>query len=268
MNRHVLLLAILTLVLALNPMPIVQELAGQEDPADVEPAAAGPVHDGTPVSIHVAIVEYLGADGRNAEGVDSLEKTDAWIQSLDDQKALLSLTRIAVATVDGERATTQFGERAAIETGRTRVPVQRGRGGFGGNPEDPREALAAAVAARNAAVSYQYEELGTIVRATPHVADDDGLVVELQLERSAVSPLRLPADLELEAVGQVPPPTIVRLQAESVVRLRDGETSVAYRKSVTSPHGLVETVILITASIGNARGDGPQPKPPQILSHP
>ena len=248
-------------VVGLGFLPFVMDVVAQERGRRTEEAAPDVPHDRIPVSVHVVIVEYLGGEGTEIDGVDSLAKIQKWIEVLDDQKALLSLTRITVSTVDRQQSLTQFGERAAIETGRTRRAVPRVEADV--DVDDARRrGFAQALPARNVAVSYNYEELGTLVRATPRVTDDGEIAVNLQIERSALSSLRLPVDLEMDAVGQVPPPTIVRLAAESTLRLRDGQTRTAYRKSATSPQGLVETVVLVTATIQNASAEAPPHEAP------
>ena len=110
-------------------------------------------------------MEYLAAgEGRDVRSLDSPEVLDEWMKELGAARKLLAVSKIEVATVDGRESMTQFGERAAVVSSRTRVP----------------QAIAAQ--ARGGVVaSYSFEEIGTIVRATPHVREDGRMVHDMYL---------------------------------------------------------------------------------------
>jgi type II secretory pathway component GspD/PulD (secretin) len=140
-----------------------------------------------------------------------------------------------ISSVDGQQAMAQFGERAAVVSGRLR----------GGQ-------VARAAQGPGLATAYTFEEIGTLVRVTPHLKDGGEVVVELQIEKSDISPLtpQIPPDDEgaMEAV----PPNIARLATQSTLRLFDGRTHAACRKATSSPQGMVETVLFLTASADDA----------------
>lgn len=189
-----------------------------------------------PVSIHVALVEFLSAGDVDVRAVGSTEKVDALLKELGESRKLLNVTKIEVSTVDEREAMTQFGERAAVVSGRTRVaPARGGRGGaqgFGG-----------------AVASYSFEEIGTIVRATPHLGEGGRIVVELQIEKSDISPLTPQIPGDEDGPMEVVPPSVVRLVTQSTLRLEDGKTHVAFRKATSSPQGMMETIIFVTAQV-------------------
>ena len=73
------------------------------------------------VSIQVAMVEYLAADAADVHAIGSPEQLDAWMKELGAAQKLLAVTTMEMSTVDGGQTMSQFGERAAVVTGRTRV---------------------------------------------------------------------------------------------------------------------------------------------------
>ena len=51
-----------------------------------------------------------------------------------------------------------------------------------------------------------------------------------------------------DAPLDVAPPTIVRINTQSTLRVQDGQTRVAYRKATSSPQGMMETILFVTAT--------------------
>jgi hypothetical protein len=226
---------LVALVVLMVPIILPPAAHGQQErPAD-ESADDG----GAAISIQVAMVEYLAAgDGDDVRNFRSPEQIDAWMKELGANQKLLAVTKMEIAAVDGRLAKTQFGERAAIVTGRTRL-AQRDRGdadafrqqGFGG-----------------AVSTYQFEEIGTVVEATPRLRGEGKIVVDLQIEKSDISPLTPQLPPGEDGPMEVVPPNIIRIVAQSTLHLKNGQTRVAFRKATSSPQGMVETIVFVTAT--------------------
>jgi hypothetical protein len=210
--------------------------AEQKPPSSDSDLADAPAFvGGEAVTVQVAIVEYLAAGDADVRAIRSPEQLDGWMKELGAAGKLLAVTKLDISSVDGQQAMAQFGERAAVVSGRLR----------GGQ-------VARAAQGPGLATAYTFEEIGTLVRVTPHLKDGGEVVVELQIEKSDISPLtpQIPPDDEgaMEAV----PPNIARLATQSTLRLFDGRTHAACRKATSSPQGMVETVLFVTAATDDA----------------
>jgi type II secretory pathway component GspD/PulD (secretin) len=181
----------------------------------------------------VAIVQFTAAPpGAEPAAPPPAQGLDQWLQSLQSENRLLASTVVSLSTLDGQMTTAQFGAREPLAMSQTRI----GQGG------------------RDAAVTYEFVELGTIVTATPRITANGAILLNLRIEGSSVASedQRGGAAAQAEGAGEIIPPSVTRLSTQSALRLQDGQTAVAYRQDSSFPPNSAQTQILVTAQAGEA----------------
>jgi type II secretory pathway component GspD/PulD (secretin) len=185
------------------------------------------------VRIEVAIVEFTAPPpDAEAAAPPPAQGLEQWLDALHSENRLVASTVVALSTLDGEQVTTQFGARAPLPIGRTRM----GRGGA------------------DTTVSYNLQELGTIVTAIPRVAADGAILLHLRIERSTIAPQKEGdgAAAQADGAGELVPPTVTRFSTESSLRLQNGQPMTAYRKGSSFPPGSAQMQIVVTAHADEA----------------
>ena len=141
-------------------------------------AGAQPRSSGRSVALDVTIAEFADSAKTAASlPLESGQKTLERIRELESQGKVALVTRVRLATVDGQPAMLQIGEQASLATSR-RVGGRPLREGGGFEP---------------AAASYVRQNVGLLIGATPRVQSDGSLSVDLDLEKSQIAP-RPPRD--------------------------------------------------------------------------
>lgn len=176
---------------------------------------------------------------RGESGEDTLNR----IRELEAQGKLTALTRVHLSARAGASTSIRIGDRSAA--GSRAAAGDRGRGGFpegfGGRTPDPSEAA-------------------TVVAATPAIAADGTITVELQVEKTGIED----RDTD-EGVSS----RVITVTAQAEVCLQDGETVVVHRFDGRSQEGAADDrqqqhVIVVTAYIaaGRAVNTGQTSEPP------
>lgn len=178
------------------------------------------------VNMEVALFEFVP---RNA-GLGDLEEESeeqlvARMQKLEQAGEAGVITRIRLSTIENQTATAQYGQEVAMVTGR--ASGAGGRGGAG-------------------AVSFSYQNLGTLLSVTPRV--DDGVVlIKLVLEKSGRTKAAVPDEQSETAEDSPPTKTVINIQ--TTLRVRDGRTVVAQAMDSSSGKESSQTVVLVTARV-------------------
>ena len=196
--------------------------------------AADPAEAGKFITLDVVIADLPEAGGA--------APTPAAILEMEKAKKLTSCMRLKLTALENMQSMVQFGEQAALVSGRS----QRGgeRAGFG-----PGGLQSAAV--------YRTADVGTIVQATARVEADGGLVVQLNVERSRVA--AAPAEGEGAAANPDVPQGTTRVSFQSTVRAKSGEPVIVGGRQYASGKEATQTWIVLTASVaaGGAPGAAP-----------
>jgi type II secretory pathway component GspD/PulD (secretin) len=131
-----------------------------------------------------------------------------------------SVTRVRLTTVDGQKGMVQFSQREPLAVGRARL-------GSGG-----------------AQTSYQYQNFGTLITATPQIAPN-GIRVQIQVEQSRLGRSKPDPEVKDAEIG----PPITTLQTTTSVTLQPGRTAII--SMVTNSADGEETlrILLTTASV-------------------
>jgi type II secretory pathway component GspD/PulD (secretin) len=165
-----------------------------------------------------------GKEGASAPSAADLAK-------LHKQGKLERVVRAQLASVDGNPARVQIGERVPVATARN-------VGGFGrgGAPPEGR------------AVSYSYtiESIGTLINATTRIEDGGAVLVDLQVERSQLASSDRPPDEAADAVGRQ---KTVSLTSQSTLRLKPGEPAIAEAWQSSSGQETSGVFIVVTAQV-------------------
>lgn len=193
------------------------------------------------VTIEVSIVE-LAEKPSPEETLDGQSSQDliARIRTLEKEGQLQGLTRLRLSALEGNQASAQIGGHVAISTGRNAFAGQPGRGG-------------------PVVTHTQMQNVGTLVRAITRIEPGDGIVMDLQIEKTSLT--RLPRSPNAENTpseganggGQV------TTDFKSTVRIPNGQTIVAQASGSSSAFDApTRTVILVTATADPApQGDAP-----------
>lgn len=192
--------------------------------------------DGAVVSIEMLVADLTQVD----KGAGDEDKAViARIQELEKQGKLSRVTRLRLTTVNEQAAMAQFGERAAIATGRN-IFGGRGAGGPGGGGEG--------------STSFTYQHVGTMAEFTPKVSGGQ-IAIDCKVEQSRLVP-RKPA-LGATPPGDrqeagVQPDSIETITARSIVQVKSGDTVLLTSRQQSSGDATTHTYILVTAKIAEA----------------
>jgi type II secretory pathway component GspD/PulD (secretin) len=189
-------------------------------------AAAEKEAAGKQVEIQVVIADVAAKDRPGEEAIaQSAEKVLALVRQLEEQGKLEACSRVRLATLERQAATVQFGERRAVVAGRRQAPGDRGFSGF--------------------AQSSTMENLGVLVTATPEVAEDGSITVDLQIEKTRLSE---PPANDARPDADAPAPRTLSALTRARVRIEEGQA--------VAPGGVVQsstakdqvsTLIVVTA---------------------
>lgn len=185
---------------------------------DPRPAA------GKSVSIEVLIVQLsdTGTAGANAPA-----PTRELILELEKQGKITSLSRLQLNTLDQQAATVQFGERVGVVTGRTTFP-----GGANAGPSG------------RVASSIQFQEVGTLVEATPQVEGEGAILLMLKIEQTRLN--AAPEGEKNDPAAFIPPKTSIT-QCKTTLRVPTGKwVATGGQRGESEP---TQTWILVTAKV-------------------
>lgn len=179
------------------------------------------------VAIEVVLVETAGSvEGFAADAAIPIETAASRIAELEKQGQCVSVVRIRLATLESCPASMQFGEHAPVAAARMMAPRSRDGGGGG------------AVTS-----SYTMANIGTLFRATPRVAEDGGVTLEYQMERSRLE--APPSDANREGADFVPQ-KIVNVTTQTTAHIPPGKMMVTEARQTTGDQSR-QTWILVTA---------------------
>jgi type II secretory pathway component GspD/PulD (secretin) len=180
---------------------------------------------GKSVALDVTIAEFLDpAKSATTLPLESGQKTLERIRELESQGKSALVTRVRLSTLDGQSGMLQIGEQASVATGRR----------FGGGR---------AGAGFEAPVSYSRQNIGLIIGATPRVADDGSVTVDLEVEKSQIAP-RSPRGADEEA-----PPGVTNLRSQTTIHIPAGETVIVGGMQMSSQSESGRTLILVSSQV-------------------
>ena len=189
------------------------------------------------VCIEVALLELTP----RTEGLGELDEVAtkqliAKLQKLEQAGEIGTITRMRLTTIEDQTATAQYGEQAAVVTGRSQFGS--GRAGGGG-------------------VSISHQNFGTLLSVTPSVNDDGDITIKLVLEKSGQAKAA-PTDEQKEATEVGLPPAVLMINIQTMLRMRDGQTVVAQAMDSSSGKDSSQTIVLVTARVIGEQGDAPK----------
>lgn len=219
LSRHLIAASLLFAAIA----PAMAQERGQKSTPEV------PQTSPRVISVEVAILELAPSDAQSPTDKapaepESAEKLLARIQELEKQGKLTSVSRVRLTTVEGHPATAQYGERAAVPSGRQFAS----RAGGGGQPVTT--------------TVYSQADFGTLIQAVPKLLADGGVLVELQVEKSSLA-RRTDADDASVPAGAT------TISTRTVLSIRDGQTVLASGLDASAGKGTAQTVILVTVRL-------------------
>ena len=183
-------------------------------------------------------IEILIADLVVADEPDKDEAADAAVARVRDaekQGKLSRVTRLRLTTLSDQQAMAQFGERAAVPTGRASFPGGRGGGEM--------------------ATSFTYQNVGTIAQITPRI-EGNKVIMECNVEQSRLVPKgggprpTAPGGSDApQPAAAFQPESIETITAKSVVQMKSGQTILLSSRQQHSGNEGLRTYILVTGAI-------------------
>jgi type II secretory pathway component GspD/PulD (secretin) len=204
------------------------------------------------VTIEVLMVQ-VAASGEGAK-TPPVRSASAIVE-LEKQGKLDRTVRIRMATVEGQPATVQVGERVPVATSRNMTG--RMRGGFSQVPpresreparETPRDAPP-----EEGAFSYSYQMLnvGTLISATPRVDDRGSILLDFKAEQSrlADTPRR---DGDIPGEAWIQRQRTATINTQSTLRLTSGEPALVDAIQSTADNESAGEFIVVTAHLDDS----------------
>lgn len=229
MARSLLSLVLLAIVLSAAAAQQPSDRSERQDRLERRPPQQEVVIDPNVISAivdaEVVIAEWNA--GADREGLANLAGPAADVAKrlaeMEKQGQLNVVHRMRLATVDGQTAIVQLGERR---------PRITGSNAFGGG--------------RGMANSVSFESVGTMVNIIPHVHGEDAVTMKLAVEKSGPR-LRADSPIIADAPGgeKVRAESTGTLTIQTVVRLSSGKTAVVAGLTNADERYLV----LVTATV-------------------
>jgi type II secretory pathway component GspD/PulD (secretin) len=198
-------------------------LASTVSAEEGQPPAASSGHM---VTIEVVIAELAGQDPVTLDPADNLSER---LRELETAGKVAAVSRLRLATLDGEEARVQQGETVPVVAGVASFSRQRAGGG------EP--ALA---------YNYQLESIGTLVSVRTQVQEDGSVVASLTVEKTRLGPQ--PAGESAEARTPTPPKRLT-LQSHSTARIPAGGTVIVGGSQAGGEGGNTQALILVSAQV-------------------
>jgi hypothetical protein len=175
------------------------------------------------------------------EGDDEAGAVIARVREAEKQGKVSRATRLRLTTLSNQVAMAQFGERAAVSTGRQSFPGGREfQGGGRGSG--------------NMAETFAYQNVGTMVQVTPRV-EGNKVLVQCDVEQSRLVPKAgktpVASDPGAPAPSSFQPDSIETITAKSVVQMKSGETVLLTSREHRSGAEASRTYILVTATVAD-----------------
>jgi hypothetical protein len=207
-----------------------QEATNQPQPRRAAPnTASGPV--GALVTLEIALI-----DRPTSKDAGALPSATDLLQ-LEKQGEVDRVTRAKLSSVGGRKALVQLGESVPTVAGRT----------FAGRGFSQSAQRESSDGPPRFSYSINMENIGTLVTATPQVEDGGMVLVELQVERSRLAEVPMPADDD--RVADMPRHKTVRFVSQSTVRLKPGEPALAQGFSSSSGQESRGEYIVVVAHV-------------------
>lgn len=193
-----------------------------------------PEKAGKGVSIEILIADLVSGQAVGSD--EGADPTPERILELEKQGKLPVITRIRLATLENIPGMVQFGERVGVESARnfTGRPAAGGPGGR----EGPPGGFGGGVTS-----SFTYQNVGTLVSATPRVEQDGSIILELTVEQSRMVDPPMPEGAERPAFS---PAKSITVTSKSTVRVPAGKAVLAGGKRATGKDA-GQTWIVVTA---------------------
>jgi type II secretory pathway component GspD/PulD (secretin) len=177
-------------------------------------------------------------------GKDMEQPKDLTAKALLDREKegkLAHATRVRLVTVENQSALVQLGEQVPMVTSRSAV----GRG-FAGGQDGATPGRGDRTAGPRFAATYSFQNVGTLVSATPRVESTGSIIIDLKIEKSRLADVDVPADEEDASESRRQ--KIVSLRGESTIRIRGGEPVLAEGFQSGTPSDSRGQYIVISAS--------------------
>lgn len=157
---------------------------------------------------------------------------EAWLARLKNQKdkSKGNINKVRLTATDNQQTMVQFGAQTPIVTGMERGFAGRGRGGVARTPV------------------VKQTQLGTIVKCTARVSDDQTIIADLEIERSRLAPLKDATLLEeTDDDGALRAPGLLTTTCQTTLKLTPGKPQVISGQKTQGQGRGLQSVIVITA---------------------
>jgi type II secretory pathway component GspD/PulD (secretin) len=180
------------------------------------------------VSFNITILEASSA-GKQKPAIDlsNADKIAEQVRALEEKGAANVISRVQLSSLEQMPCSVQIGESKPTVTGRTGMQFPRPDGARGPNQ-----------------ISYQYHNVGMMVKVVSRVESDDAVLAEIELSSSRLAPTAKPAD-----EGAIPPERTTTMSTQSTVRIPKGQAVVVSASQSAGDDESRETLVLITAKV-------------------
>jgi type II secretory pathway component GspD/PulD (secretin) len=180
------------------------------------------------VSFDITILEASSA-GKQKPAIDlsNADKIAEQLRALEEKGAASVISRVRLSSLEQMPCSVQIGESKPTVTGRTGMQFPRPDGARGPNQ-----------------VSYQYHNVGMMVKVTSRVESDEAVLAEIELSSSRLAPANKPAD-----ESAIPPERTTTMSTQSTVRIPKGQVVVVSASQSAGEDDSRETLVLISAKI-------------------
>lgn len=183
------------------------------------------------IAFDVTFADLPATAGDAKEGKTSDE---AWLARLKKQKDKTegNIKTVRLTATDNQEAMVQFGEQTPVVTGVSQKFAGRGRAGVARTP------------------IVQQTQLGTIVKCTARVSDDQTIIAEFEIERSRLAPLKDATLLEeTDDDGAVRAPGLLTTTCQTTLTLKPGKPQVLSGHKTQNQGRGVQSLIVITVEL-------------------
>ena len=183
----------------------------------------GPAAQPRPVSVEVTILSLSGPlEVTESEQIDA-GKLQQLIGNAQKSGVFRHLTRVRLATLDGEKAEVQLGQSQLMATGWSQA--------------GPRRAMA-----------YQDEQTGTMISVTPKIMDHGHIILRLDIEQTRLTAAVGAADQNKDPVR----PPKASLGISTTAKVPSGQTILlAGAQQADTKEDQLRTYVVVSASVSD-----------------
>lgn len=180
------------------------------------------------VSFHITILEANHA-GKQKPAIDlsNADKIAEQLRSLEEKGVASVISRVQLSSLEQMPCSVQIGESKPTATGRTGMQFPGRDGARGPNQ-----------------VSYQYQNIGMMVKVVSRVESDDAVLAEIELSSSRLLPMA-----KVEDEGAIAPHRTTTMSTQSTVRIPKGQAVVVSASQSAGEDESRETLVLISAKV-------------------